>query len=169
MSNPGNEPTPANSSPDSKDSGASTFPAMLGMAVCLVLAALFLIKPVRRYLNAREAVHVLAEVKQAADAYRYDTAYVGLQKALELAPDRLEVVQAAADLLTRREDPTGLAFWKSLMQAGKATQLQNAYRVEGVPALGVAGRFYTDGTLARNMSRALQVVDFLVAEVRAGR
>jgi thiol:disulfide interchange protein DsbA len=54
-------------------------------------------------------------------------------------------------------------------KAGKATQLQNAYRVEGVPALGVAGRFYTDGTLARNMSRALQVVDFLVAEVRAGR
>lgn len=54
-------------------------------------------------------------------------------------------------------------------KAGKATQLQNAYRVEGVPALGVAGRFYTDGTLARNMPRALQIVDFLVAEVRAGR
>ena len=54
-------------------------------------------------------------------------------------------------------------------KASRATQLQNAYRVEGVPALGVAGRFYTDGTLAKNMSRALQIVDFLVAEVRAGR
>jgi thiol:disulfide interchange protein DsbA len=54
-------------------------------------------------------------------------------------------------------------------KASKATQLQNAYRVEGVPAMGVAGRFYTDGTLARNMPRALQIVDFLVAEVRAGR
>ena len=54
-------------------------------------------------------------------------------------------------------------------KAGKATQLQNVYRVEGVPALGVAGRFYTDGTLARNMPRALQIVDYLVAEVRAGR
>jgi len=41
--------------------------------------------------------------------------------------------------------------------------------VEGVPALGVAGRFYTDGSLARNMPRALQVVDYLVAEARAGR
>ena len=41
--------------------------------------------------------------------------------------------------------------------------------VEGVPAMGVAGRFYTDGTLAKNMPRALQIVDFLVAEVRAGR
>jgi hypothetical protein len=32
-----------------------------------------------------------------------------------------------------------------------ATQLQNAYRVEGVPAMGVAGRFYTDGTMAKHM------------------
>lgn len=54
-------------------------------------------------------------------------------------------------------------------KASRATQLQNAYRVEGVPAMGVAGRFYTDGTLARNMPRALQIVDYLVAEVRAGR
>lgn len=54
-------------------------------------------------------------------------------------------------------------------KVSKATQLQNAYKVEGVPAMGVAGRFYTDGTLAKNMPRVLQVVDFLVAEVRAGR
>jgi thiol:disulfide interchange protein DsbA len=54
-------------------------------------------------------------------------------------------------------------------KATKATQLQNAYKVEGVPALGVAGRFYTDGTLAKSMPRALQIVDYLVAEVRAGR
>jgi protein dithiol oxidoreductase (disulfide-forming) len=54
-------------------------------------------------------------------------------------------------------------------KASKATQLQNTYRVEGVPALGVAGRFYTDGTLSRNMERGLQVVDYLVGEVRAGR
>ncbi len=54
-------------------------------------------------------------------------------------------------------------------KATKATQLQNTYKVEGVPAMGVAGRFYTDGTLAKNMPRALQIVDYLVAEVRAGR
>jgi protein dithiol oxidoreductase (disulfide-forming) len=51
----------------------------------------------------------------------------------------------------------------------RATQLQNQYRVEGVPALGVAGRFYTDGTLSKNMNRALEVVNYLVGEVRAGR
>jgi thiol:disulfide interchange protein DsbA len=52
-------------------------------------------------------------------------------------------------------------------KARRATQLQNAYAVEGVPALGIAGRYYTDGSLAGNMDRALQVVDHLVAEARA--
>jgi thiol:disulfide interchange protein DsbA len=54
-------------------------------------------------------------------------------------------------------------------KASKAAQLQNAYKVEGVPALGVAGRYYTDGSLAGNMPRVLQVVDSLVADLRAGR
>lgn len=54
-------------------------------------------------------------------------------------------------------------------KSSRAAQLQNAYKVEGVPALGIAGRFYTDGTLAKSMERGLQVTDFLVAELRAGR
>lgn len=54
-------------------------------------------------------------------------------------------------------------------KSGKGTQLQNAYKVEGVPALGVAGRFYTDGSKAGNMERALQVVEYLVGQVRSGR
>jgi thiol:disulfide interchange protein DsbA len=54
-------------------------------------------------------------------------------------------------------------------KANKSTQLQNAYKVEGVPALGVAGRFYTDGSLARSMERALQVVDSLLADIRSGQ
>lgn len=54
-------------------------------------------------------------------------------------------------------------------KATKGTQLQNAYKVEGVPALGIAGRFYTDGSMAGSMERALQVADLLIADVRAGR
>ena len=54
-------------------------------------------------------------------------------------------------------------------KATRGTQLQNAYKVEGVPAMGVAGRFYVDGTTAGSMDRALQIVDSLVAQVRTGR
>jgi thiol:disulfide interchange protein DsbA len=48
----------------------------------------------------------------------------------------------------------------------KATQLQDAYKLAGVPAMGIAGKYYTDGTLAQSMDRALVVTDYLVAEQR---
>jgi thiol:disulfide interchange protein DsbA len=51
----------------------------------------------------------------------------------------------------------------------RATQLQDAYLVDGVPSLGVAGRFFTDGGKAKGMERALKVVEFLAAKVRAGQ
>ncbi len=54
-------------------------------------------------------------------------------------------------------------------KATKAAQLQNAYKVEGVPALGVAGRYYLDGTLAKGMDRALKVVEALAAGLRSGK
>lgn len=54
-------------------------------------------------------------------------------------------------------------------KARKATQLQDMYKVQGVPAIGVAGRWYTDGTLAGNMDRALQVTEYLVAEARKAK
>ena len=51
-------------------------------------------------------------------------------------------------------------------KARKATQLMQSFKVEGVPALGIAGRYYTDGSLAQSMERALQVTDYLLAELR---
>jgi thiol:disulfide interchange protein DsbA len=54
-------------------------------------------------------------------------------------------------------------------KASRGAQLQNAYKVEGVPALGVAGRFYTDGSLAKSMGNALKVAESLVAGVRSGK
>jgi thiol:disulfide interchange protein DsbA len=54
-------------------------------------------------------------------------------------------------------------------KASRATQLQNAYKIDGVPALGIAGRYWTDGVMAKGMDRALQVVDFLLASIRAGK
>ncbi len=54
-------------------------------------------------------------------------------------------------------------------KAKRARQLQDAYQIEGVPAMGVAGRYYTDGSFAKSMDRALLVSDFLVALARSGR
>ena len=48
----------------------------------------------------------------------------------------------------------------------RAVHLQNEYKVEGVPSLGVAGRYYIDGTLAGSMDRALKVAESLIAQSR---
>jgi protein dithiol oxidoreductase (disulfide-forming) len=60
-------------------------------------------------------------------------------------------------------------FYSSFSVAGKArraTQLTEAYEVDGVPALGVAGKYFTSGPLAKSMERALQVVEQLAQSSR---
>lgn len=44
----------------------------------------------------------------------------------------------------------------------KATQLQDSYKVDGVPSLGVAGRYYTSSEQAKSMERALLITNYLV-------
>lgn len=52
-------------------------------------------------------------------------------------------------------------------KATRATQLQQAYNVSGVPALGIAGQFYTDGAAAQSMERALQITNYLIGTQRS--
>ena len=52
----------------------------------------------------------------------------------------------------------------SLVRRG--TQLQEAYGVEGVPSMGVAGKYYTDGSMAGSMQTVLQVVEYLATTAR---
>ena len=51
-------------------------------------------------------------------------------------------------------------------QVRRASQLQDSYGVEGVPSMGVAGKYYTDGTMASSMQTVLQVVEYLAATAR---
>ena len=44
----------------------------------------------------------------------------------------------------------------------KATQLQDSYKVDGVPSLGIAGRYYTSSEQAKSMERALLITNYLV-------
>ena len=48
----------------------------------------------------------------------------------------------------------------------KATMLQDAYKVDGVPALGIAGKYFTSGSIAQTMERALVVAEYLTGLVR---
>ncbi|MEN9420286.1 MAG: thiol:disulfide interchange protein DsbA [Pseudomonadota bacterium] len=49
----------------------------------------------------------------------------------------------------------------------QARQLADAYKIDGVPTIGVQGRFYTAGSLAGSNEAALAVADFLIKRVRS--
>lgn len=51
-------------------------------------------------------------------------------------------------------------------KAQQATALSDGYKIDGTPALGINGRFYTAGTLVGGNERSLAVVDYLVAQMR---
>jgi len=51
-------------------------------------------------------------------------------------------------------------------KARQAKQLAEAYKIDGVPAIGVQGRYFTSGTLAGSSEGALLVTDHLIQKVR---
>ena len=51
-------------------------------------------------------------------------------------------------------------------KVAKAKQLVNAYKIDGVPSMGVAGKYYVDGTLAKGMTRVLQIVEQLAKDAK---
>jgi thiol:disulfide interchange protein DsbA len=51
-------------------------------------------------------------------------------------------------------------------KARQATQLAQAYKIDGVPAMGVQGKYSTSASLAGSHERALAVVDFLIQKER---
>lgn len=51
-------------------------------------------------------------------------------------------------------------------QVRRAVQLQEAYKVEGTPALGIAGRYYTDGSMARGFEPMIKIANTLIEQER---
>lgn len=48
----------------------------------------------------------------------------------------------------------------------QARTLTEAYKIDGVPALGINGQYYTSGSLAGSLRGSLQVADFLIQKSR---
>jgi protein dithiol oxidoreductase (disulfide-forming) len=51
-------------------------------------------------------------------------------------------------------------------KATRAKQLSEAYKIDGVPALGIQGRYYTSGSLAGSLEQALKTADYLIGRSR---
>jgi protein dithiol oxidoreductase (disulfide-forming) len=50
----------------------------------------------------------------------------------------------------------------------RANLLVDGYKIDGVPAIGVHGRYYTSGAMAGGNDRALLVADFLLQKLHKG-
>jgi thiol:disulfide interchange protein DsbA len=48
----------------------------------------------------------------------------------------------------------------------QAKQAMEAYKIDGVPSIGVHGRWFTSGSLANGNDKALAVVDYLIQQAR---
>jgi thiol:disulfide interchange protein DsbA len=93
--------------------------------------------------------------------------------AIHVEKQQLNTPTAIADWVAKQgvnkaEFTKQFGSFTTISKANKAKQLQDAYQIEGVPALGVAGRFTTDIGMAGGSVRVLQVVDALVESVRKG-
>jgi protein dithiol oxidoreductase (disulfide-forming) len=69
------------------------------------------------------------------------------------------------------DGPKFIETLKSFSVASKfkqARQLAEAYRIDGVPTLGIHGRFFTSPSLAGGADQALRVADQLIQRVRQG-
>jgi len=93
--------------------------------------------------------------------------------AIHVQKNRLDTPEAMADLVSRHgvDRAKFLETYRSFgvrTRMQRATQLAAAYKVDGVPMLGVAGRFLTAPSMVGSNAGALKVVDALVERVRQG-
>ena len=103
-----------------------------------------------------------------------DTMQQKVFNAFHLEHQRLDKPEAIAAFMTKNGvDATRfMSIFNSFgvrTKVAQATQLFDAYGIDGVPTLGVQGRFVTSPSLAKGEAQTLAAVDYLVAQVRAGR
>ena len=96
-----------------------------------------------------------------------DRLHAKVFQAIHVDKQRLTSAGAIMDWVKQQgvDMPAFTAAYNGFGVAGKvrrATQLQNAYQVEGTPSLGIAGRFYAPG----QGPRTLVVADALIAQLR---
>lgn len=87
---------------------------------------------------------------------------------------RLDKPEQIADWVARQgvDKAKFMALFNSFGLQGKAKQartLSEAYKIDGVPAIGVAGRYFTSVSLNGTPDKALATTDFLIEQARKAK
>lgn len=120
-----------------------------------------------RHQVAQKLYYALEEMDQVEAAHRkVFTAIHGQGKRLTSENDAVAIVSAAGV-----DKDKFIASYKSFgvnTKASRARALADAYKVDGVPMLGIHGRYFTSASLAGGHDRALMVADYLLQQIKRG-
>ena len=114
----------------------------------------------------QQRLYYALEAMGKVDEYQRKVFAAIHQQRQNLSGEQQIIDWAAANGLDKDKFTEQFKSFSVASKIQRAKQLQDAYQVAGVPSMGVAGRWYVDGELARSMERALQVTDYLVGEAR---
>jgi thiol:disulfide interchange protein DsbA len=114
----------------------------------------------------QQKLYYALEAMGKVDEYQLKVFNAIHQQRQNLASEQQIIDWAAANGLDKAKFTEQYKSFSVASKIQRAKQLQDAYQVAGVPSIGVAGRWYVDGDLAKSMERALQVTDYLVGEAR---
>ena len=95
-------------------------------------------------------------------------------RAIHVEQQKLDTPEAMSAFVTKNGvDPVKfLGMYNSFAVQTKARQargLMEAYKLDGVPTLGIAGQFTTSVSLNATPEKTLAVADFLIAKARKGK
>ena len=104
-------------------------------------------------LGAQAVMHrrVFNAIHQQGNRLNTDASIAQLAKDIGIDGDKLVQTMKGFSVATK---------------ATRAKQLTDAYKIDGVPALGIHGRFYTAASLAGSHERVVAVADFLIQLAR---
>lgn len=120
-----------------------------------------------RHQVAQKLFYALEEIGALEMAHRkIFTAIHGQGQRLTSESDAIALATAAGADKAKFSD--SFKSFQVNTKAAKARQLSEAYKVDGVPMLGIHGRYFTSASLAGSHERALSVADFLLDRVRKG-
>ncbi|AKJ26906.1 thiol:disulfide interchange protein DsbA/DsbL [Caldimonas brevitalea] len=105
---------------------------------------------------------------------KVDALHKRVFQAVHADKNPLDQTEAIADFMARNGVDRA-AFLDAYNSFGvqtktrQAKQLAEGYRIDGVPALGINGRYWTSGALARSLERSLDIADHLIQVSRTGK
>ena len=82
------------------------------------------------------------------------------------------MVRRMSNIATTSNGGDGTKVVESLKSFGVATKMRQAkqafeaYKIDGVPSIGIHGRWFTSGSLANGNEKALAVADILIQRAR---